>query len=51
MTNITALQIPSISCFLFISTNKTVNNNNEQEHCITDSFYRLFSVYIHKQKS
>ena len=52
MTNITALQIPSISCFLFISTNKTVNNNNnDQHHCITDSFYQLFSAYIHQQNS
>jgi len=52
MTNSTALQIPSISSFLFISTNKTVNNNNnDQQHCVTDSFYQQFSVYIHQQNS
>jgi len=51
MTNSTALQILSISSFLFISTNKIVNNNNDQQHFITNFFYRLFSVYIHQQNS
>jgi len=51
MTNSTALQIPSIGSFLFISTNKIVNNNTDQQHCVTDSFYQQFSVYIHQQNS